>query len=104
LASPCMFRDAAIGALDKAGLPWRVAVTSQSLGGVWATARAHMGVTARTGVCVPEDLVDVGQAWRLPPLPKVTVRVHEIAGKANAPRATLRRMLEDVVAELVGPR
>jgi DNA-binding transcriptional LysR family regulator len=104
LASPCMFREAAITALDKASLPWRVAVTSQSLGGVWATARAHMGVTARTGVSVPEGLVDIGQAWGLPVLPSVAVRVVEAGGKGSAPRVTLRRMLEGVVEELVEAR
>jgi DNA-binding transcriptional LysR family regulator len=102
LASPCMFRDAAIAALDKAQIAWRVAVTSASLGGVWATAQAGMGVTARTGVLVPEGLVDVGQAWGLPALPSVAVRVVEAGSKGNAPRVTLRRMLEEVVGELVG--
>ncbi len=102
LASPCMFRDAAIVALDQAGLAWRVAVTSASLGGVWATAQAGMGVTVRTGVSLPAGLADVGEALGLPTQPSVALRVVEAAGKASAPRSTLRRVLCDLAEELAG--
>jgi DNA-binding transcriptional LysR family regulator len=53
LEPPCMFRTAGLQALDAAATPWRVAVTSPSLGGLWATALAGMGVTVRSAVVLP---------------------------------------------------
>jgi DNA-binding transcriptional LysR family regulator len=103
LDQPCMFRGAAVQALDAAGLPWRVAVTSLSLGGLWATALAGMGVTARSGVVLPAGLVDVGDSLGLPPLPKVAVCLIESKAKASAPRTTLRRVLRELVEEFVDP-
>lgn len=34
--APCLMRSRALKALDDAGIPWRIAFTSQSLGGIWA--------------------------------------------------------------------
>jgi DNA-binding transcriptional LysR family regulator len=101
LESPCIFRSAAVQALDAAGLPWRVAVTSLSLGGLWATALAGMGVTARSGVVLPPGLADVGDALGLPPLPKVAVCILTSKAKATAPRITLLRVLTELAAEFV---
>jgi DNA-binding transcriptional LysR family regulator len=101
LHTPCMFRGAAVAALDAAGLPWRVAVTSQSLAGLWAAAQAGMGVTARSGGLVPAGLVDVGGSLGLPALPPVAVQLLQAPGKASAPRATLSRALHGMAAGLV---
>ncbi|MEW8136302.1 MAG: LysR substrate-binding domain-containing protein [Candidatus Thiodiazotropha endolucinida] len=46
-APPCLFRSRVIGALDQAGIPWRVAYTSPSLPGIRAAVEAGLGVTAR---------------------------------------------------------
>ena len=40
---PCRFFGAATGALDRAGVPWRVAFTTPSLAGLWAAAAAASG-------------------------------------------------------------
>lgn len=45
---PCLFRDAALKALEAAGLPWRVALTTPSLSGIRAAVRAGLGVAVRT--------------------------------------------------------
>lgn len=104
MQEPCMFRHAAIEALDAAGIAWRVAVTSPSLGGIWAAAAAGLGVTVRTGVALPAGLVDVGGSFELPPLPQIGIRILEIDRKANAARARLRAVLNDVLAGAVGRR
>jgi DNA-binding transcriptional LysR family regulator len=101
LEQPCIFRAAATQALDAAGQPWHVAVTSPSLGGLWATALAGMGVTLRSAVALPPGLTDVGQRFRLPKLPMVGVRILEANGKPDAPRLTLRRLLHELAAEFV---
>ena len=41
--APCLMRARAIRALDEAGIPWRIAFTSQSLGGIWAAVQAGLG-------------------------------------------------------------
>jgi DNA-binding transcriptional LysR family regulator len=101
LEHPCMFSSAATRALDHAGIGWRVAVTSPSLGGLWATALAGMGVTTRSAVALPDGLQDVGARFALPPLPDMGIRLVEVDGRAPAPRATLRKVLRDVVEELM---
>jgi len=42
--APCLFRTTAIAALDRAGLAWRVALTSPSLAGLWAATSAGLGL------------------------------------------------------------
>lgn len=101
LEDPCMFRTAAIKALDEAGIGWRVAVSSPSLGGIWATASACMGVTARSAAAIPEGLAAVGARLELPALPDVGIRIIEAATRGSAPRATLRNVLHEVVEELL---
>lgn len=101
LEQPCMFRTAALQALDKAGTPWRVAVTSPSLGGLWATALAGIGATVRSAVVLPQGLSDVGSRLGLPSLPRVGVRILESETRATAPRATLRRLLRELAEEFV---
>jgi len=101
LEQPCMFRTAALQALEAASVPWRVAVTSPSLGGLWATALAGMGVTVRSAVVLPEGLSDVGSRLGLPAVPRLGVRLLESDTRASAPRVTLRRVLRELVEEFV---
>jgi DNA-binding transcriptional LysR family regulator len=101
LEHPCMFRTAAILALDRARIGWRVAVTSPSLGGLWATASAGIGVTVRSAAIIPEGLQDVGARLALPELPAVGIKVIEADSRATAPRTTLRNVLREIVDELL---
>lgn len=95
----CAFRTGALEALDQARMPWRLAVTSPSLGGLWATALAGMGVTVRSNILVPAGLVDVGARLGLPPLPQIGLHLLESSAKASAPRATLRALLTELARE-----
>ena len=62
--APCVMRSRATGALDKAGIPWRVVFTSHSLSGIWAALQAGLGITLRTRAGLPEGLMTESQ--RLP--------------------------------------
>ncbi|MFL9825287.1 LysR substrate-binding domain-containing protein [Rhodoplanes sp. SY1] len=71
LDPPCGFRAAALAALDRAGRPYRIAATSQSLAGLAAAVAAGLAVTLRTarftdGGIGPADpalgLPDAGEA------------------------------------------
>jgi DNA-binding transcriptional LysR family regulator len=54
--APCLMRSRAIKALDDAGIPWRIAFTSQSLGGIWAALQAGLGITVRSAIGMPASL------------------------------------------------
>lgn len=73
LEAPCVMRSAAIAALDRARLPWRVAFTSPSLGGVWAAVAAGLGVTVRTRAGLPPTLAVLEH---LPRLPEIQLHIH----------------------------
>jgi DNA-binding transcriptional LysR family regulator len=53
LDAPCLMRSAATAALDRAGIPWRIAFTSASLSGIWAAVKAGLGLSLRTGHGLP---------------------------------------------------
>jgi DNA-binding transcriptional LysR family regulator len=66
--SPCVMRSAATQALDTAKIPWRIALTSPSVGGIWAAVAAGLGLTLRTRVGLPSHLAVVSG---LPPVPSL---------------------------------
>ena len=72
---PCLFRQAALASLDRAGRRWRAALTTPSLQAVWAALRSDFGVGVRVEHGVPADIVDVGDRACLPPLPPVELRL-----------------------------
>jgi DNA-binding transcriptional LysR family regulator len=73
LESPCMMRDAATAALNRACIPWRIAFSSPSLAGVWAAVDAGLGVTVRTAFGVPPVL---RLLEGLPALPAIGLDLH----------------------------
>jgi DNA-binding transcriptional LysR family regulator len=97
--APCVFRDAATAALERARVPWRLALTSPSLAGLWAAAGAGLGVTVRTRLSLPPSLtvIDTG----LPKLPSVPLTLHCVRNPTPAV-ARLRDILLDVLATEFG--
>ncbi|NEW94805.1 LysR family transcriptional regulator [Rhodopseudomonas sp. BR0M22] len=70
---PCLFRQAALRALDDAGIRWRLSLTTPSLPGVWAALRFGLGVTVRTAYRVPQGIAVVEKG--LPVLPALELRL-----------------------------
>jgi hypothetical protein len=66
---PCLFRQAAMEALETAGLQWCLSLTTPSLPGVWAAIRTGLGVSVRTGYGCPAGIRSVGVEQGLSPLP-----------------------------------
>jgi DNA-binding transcriptional LysR family regulator len=66
--APCVLRSAATQALDAAQIPWRIALTSPSVGGIWAAVAAGLGLTLRTRIGLPSHLTIVSG---LPPVPNL---------------------------------
>ncbi|WP_242112047.1 LysR substrate-binding domain-containing protein [Luteimonas aquatica] len=87
LESPCLMRSAATAALDRAGLPWRLAFTSASLAGVWAAVSAGLGLSLRTPIGLPASVRMLDGAG-LPALPALGLGLYR--GEAAPPPAVAR--------------
>lgn len=71
--APCLLRTAATRALDAANIPWRIALTSPSVGGLWAAVAGGLGVTLRTRIGLPGNLRVIDG---LPPMPTLGYVLH----------------------------
>lgn len=90
---PCLFRQAAIQALDAHDLRWRLALTTPSLSGVWAALRFGLGITVRTEHGLPGGVRRLDRG--LPDLPALELRM--IAGSGlSAAAADFADVLETV--------
>jgi DNA-binding transcriptional LysR family regulator len=99
LEKPCIFHQAAVSALDKAGVKWRIAVTSPTQGGLWAAAAAGIGVTVRTAISKPPQLADLGATLGLPALPEINLYLSRAPGSQNDVAARLKETVIDVFQE-----
>lgn len=68
----CLFKSAALQALNHAGIAWDVSFTSSSLNGLLAAVAAGLGVTIRTPIGLPPRVAALAPAASgLPRLPDV---------------------------------
>jgi DNA-binding transcriptional LysR family regulator len=98
LDSPCLMRAAAIEALDRAGIPWRIAFTSHSLSGIWAAVAAGLGVTVRTEAGAPAGVRPLTPS-ALPPLPVIGLSLLQSEAELTP---TMQR-LRDIVLQTLAP-
>jgi DNA-binding transcriptional LysR family regulator len=98
LDAPCLMRTAATQALDRAGVPWRIAFTSASLAGTWAAVKAGLGVSVRTPLGLPPDLraLDAHEA-DLPALPQLGLALYR--SEAD-PEPAVARLAELIMQRL----
>lgn len=94
--APCLFREKGIEALDRGGVAWRLALTTPSLAGVWASVRAGLGLTVRTTIGVPSYLSILASGDGLPKLPPVDLLI--LSAQEPTSRA---KILIDVLHETV---
>ncbi|MFI8415539.1 LysR substrate-binding domain-containing protein [Serratia sp. NPDC078593] len=92
--APCLMRSAATQALDRAGIPWRIAFISRSLNGIWAAVSAGLGVTVRTESGMPANLTLL-PAGELPLLSPLGVILHRAQ---DQPDAAVQRLAQ-IIAE-----
>jgi DNA-binding transcriptional LysR family regulator len=105
LESPCLLRSAATKALDRAGIPWRIAFETPSLAGLWAATAAGLGVALRTEIGLPASVRALAtDETDLPPMPALglaLLRAEESPGPAAARLAEIiLQELRDVAPEL----
>ena len=72
----CIFRSWATGALEKAGLKYRIVYVSHSITGILDAVRAGLALAPVVKSNVPEDLKIVGVEKGLPELPVSNVTLH----------------------------
>jgi DNA-binding transcriptional LysR family regulator len=90
---PCLFRDMAIDALSRAGIPWRLTMTTPSLASLWCAMQAGLGVTVRTLFGVPKRLAVLTGAPALGPIDIVLHRASRCSDDAHA----LADLLQDSI-------
>jgi len=91
LEAPCLMRQTATAALDKARRPWRIAFTSPSLAGIWAAVDAGLGITVRTTAGLPERLATLPG---LPHLPVIGLSLHRSQADPSGPVKRLEGLLQ----------
>jgi DNA-binding transcriptional LysR family regulator len=101
LGPQCAFRKAAVSQLDAVGRQWRVAATSPSLAGLWASAVGGLGITVRSRLAIPGTLVWRRQLFGLPVLAPFPVTLLT-QPHANSPSVERLRAIigEEVAAAL----
>jgi DNA-binding transcriptional LysR family regulator len=95
---PCLFRDMGIDALARAGIPWRLAMTTPSLAGLWCGVRAGLGVTVRTPLAIPRGLSIVPSGVDLPELAPIDVVLYCAADPSPA-----AQLFKDLLLEITLP-
>jgi DNA-binding transcriptional LysR family regulator len=85
---PCVYRKRAVDALDRAGLPWRIAYTCGALSGTLAAVKAGLGLAV-----LPRDMVPAGvhvcTEARLPTLKDTEIALID-AGALSTPAQRLK--------------
>lgn len=109
LGPQCLFRKTAIELLEAAGIPYRIAATSPSLDGLWASLQGGLGITARTAIQLPPPLLAHKSLHQLPALPSFPVALHRGSAVAATPavdafHSLLSAGTQGVLAALVYPQ
>jgi DNA-binding transcriptional LysR family regulator len=102
--APSAFNAAATDALNRAGIPWRVAFTSPSPAGLWSGVAAGLGVSVRTRFGAPGAVRVLNPAETgLPALPPITLGLHSLKVEPSRAAARLAAMLQDSLLEGLAP-
>ncbi|MET3817868.1 DNA-binding transcriptional LysR family regulator [Burkholderia sp. PvR073] len=97
---PCRFFGAATDALDRAGVPWRVAFTTPSLAGLWAAAAAGLGLTVRSHYGLPASVrVLDATSFGLPELPSLPLMLLRRTSSATPTVERLARIVTQAVRD-----
>lgn len=95
---PCRFKQRAIDALSKAGRQWEIVFGSPSLTGLWAAAKAGMGVTVRTSYWIPDGLRALPDSdGNLPNLGDTDLAIHFFEHALTREKLEIARYIERAV-------
>ena len=94
----CMFRRPAIDALEKAGLPWDMAVDSISCSAVEVSVIADLAIFVQLAGSIPARCEEIRHGGALPELPDYQINMYVGEG----PRAGLANRLAGFVRQAYG--
>ena len=98
--APCLFRSEPCAALDRVGLPWRVVFSSANLAGLWAAARARLGVTVRTALSLPAGVEVLScERYGLPALPTLELALYRAQEKPSEPVQLLQSLIREALEQ-----
>jgi len=96
-------RNAATKALDAAGISWRLAFVSPSLGGLWAATAAGLGITLRTPVGLPAKVRPLmAEELALPELQGLGLVLHRAEAESAPAVARLAGLVRQSVSDMLG--
>lgn len=97
LDSPCIYREDAIAALDRAGVRWDIAFSTGSVPAMWAAVAGGAGVTVRMDLGAPRAARVVTGDLGLPPLPATSVSLVRCGPRRGEPSDALSALAAEVV-------
>ena len=103
LDAPCPLRDIVTATLERAGIAWRHAFSSASLGALWAATSAGLGLSVRTTLGLPAHVRPVDRAGTgLPALPQVALALWRRSGEPGPAADRLASLLVDAIRGAAG--
>lgn len=94
----CIFRRPAIEALDRAGIPWELAVDSVTCSAVEVSVIADLAIFSQLAGSIPARCEAIRHGGALPELPDYLVNMYVTEG----PRAALAQRLAEMTREAYG--
>ncbi len=94
----CVFRRPAIDALERAGLPWDLAVDSTSCSAVEVSVIADLAIFVQLEGSIPARCEEIRHGGALPPLPDYLINMYVGEG----PRSALANRLAPLVRQSYG--
>ncbi|WP_445682091.1 LysR substrate-binding domain-containing protein [Radicibacter daui] len=100
LDAPCLLRSAAIAALDRSGIAWRLAFVSHSLAGQWAATAAGLALSMRTPAGLPPSVRRVpAEEIGLPALGSLGLMLHQAEATPDPATSRLAELIRQAVGE-----
>lgn len=100
LERPCLFRDDAVSALERARIPYEVVFATGSVEAMWAAVRAGVGVTARMKLAEMKGVESVGPQLNLPLLPHVSLSLAKTARSDTDAARVLASLVETALVNV----
>lgn len=96
----CIFRGPVQARLDQAGIPWEMAVESDSTRSVEASVSADLAIHSSIAAAIPEYFETISHGGTLPELPSIAINMY----LGEGPKRPLIEKLAQVVREAYGAR
>jgi DNA-binding transcriptional LysR family regulator len=98
----CWFRSLGTEALDRANRPWRIALTSPNLSGIWAGVSAGLGLTIRTRLGLSPAVRTLDEAEHgLPALQAIGLAIYRKEAELDPAAERLAAIVTDEVRAML---